>query len=166
MANPWFRLYSEFADDPKVQSMPEVMQRRLIMLFCLKQKGDLCKLNRDYRAFALRISVDEMDETHHALLLAGFLDENLDIRGWEKSQSSDLLRPCAKVWRLIRERIFERDDYTCRYCGARGVKLECDHVIPVSRGGSNDDANLTTACFSCNRSKSDRSLEDWRKGYV
>ena len=32
MPMPWFRMWSEFADDPKVQIMPEAMQRRLVML--------------------------------------------------------------------------------------------------------------------------------------
>ena len=32
----WMRLYAEFATDPKVQMMSEAMQRRHVMLFCLK----------------------------------------------------------------------------------------------------------------------------------
>ena len=43
----------------------------------------------------------------------------------------------------------------CQYCGAAGpkVELEVDHKIPVSRGGTDDIDNLTTACFKCNRGK-------------
>ncbi len=70
-------------------------------------------------------------------------------------------RPLAHEWRVLREAVFERDDYTCRYCGARGVRLECDHVMPVARGGSSDLANLATACFPCNRAKRDKTLEEW-----
>lgn len=72
-------------------------------------------------------------------------------------------RPLSNVWKSIRDRIFERDDYTCKYCGERGKKLECDHVIPVSRGGSHDDDNLVTACFSCNRSKRDKLVNEWKQ---
>lgn len=61
----------------------------------------------------------------------------------------------------LRMQIFERDDYTCRYCGERGVRLEADHVVPVSKGGSDDPANLVTACFPCNRSKGAKLLQDW-----
>lgn len=67
----------------------------------------------------------------------------------------------AKEWAVVRARIFERDDYTCQYCGERGCKLECDHVIPHSRGGSDGDENLTTACFECNRSKRNKTPEEW-----
>jgi hypothetical protein len=54
----------------------------------------------------------------------------------------------------------KRDDFTCRYCGANGpgVKLEVDHVIPASLGGSNADHNLVSACFPCNRGKRNKRL--------
>lgn len=71
-------------------------------------------------------------------------------------------RPQEHEWRIIRTRIFKRDNYTCQYCGERGVKIECDHVIPVSKGGSSTDDNLKTACFKCNRSKRDKTLSEWR----
>lgn len=67
-------------------------------------------------------------------------------------------------WRSLRARIFARDGYRCVYCGAKGVPLQCDHIIPQSRGGSNDPANLATACRMCNRSKADRTPEEWRRG--
>lgn len=66
-------------------------------------------------------------------------------------------------WRVVRSRIFKRDDYTCGYCGERGGRLECDHIIPVSRGGSHDDNNLRTACFKCNRSKHAKLVEEWAR---
>lgn len=76
------------------------------------------------------------------------------------------MRPPAHEWRVIRDRIFKRDNYTCGYCGARGVKLECDHIVPVSKGGVHDDANLMTACKPCNRSKSGKHLTEWIGGGV
>jgi hypothetical protein len=74
------------------------------------------------------------------------------------------LRPPAYLWEEIRKRIFQRDNYTCKYCGVRGGRLECDHIHPVSKGGSNEDFNLTTACFRCNRSKRDKTLTEWKTG--
>ena len=60
----------------------------------------------------------------------------------------------------LRQAVFERDGYTCQYCGCSGdeVNLEIDHVIPVSRGGVSDIRNLVTACEACNRSKSDKLI--------
>lgn len=71
-------------------------------------------------------------------------------------------RPTAELWRHLRDYVFRRDDFTCLYCGRRGVKLECDHVHPVSKGGDSSIENLVTACFECNRSKRNKSLAEWK----
>ncbi|MFC0661833.1 HNH endonuclease [Eoetvoesiella caeni] len=71
-------------------------------------------------------------------------------------------RPSASAWASIRTRIFKRDDYTCTYCGTRGGRLECDHIVPIAKGGGHDGSNLTTSCFRCNRSKHSKSLAEWR----
>lgn len=56
----------------------------------------------------------------------------------------------------LRWRVLERDGFTCIYCGrsAPDVRLEVDHVVPVSHGGRTVDDNLATACWDCNRGKS------------
>jgi len=63
-------------------------------------------------------------------------------------------------WSVVRLAVFQRDDYTCRYCGVSGVRLECDHIVPLSRGGSNEMTNLATACQTCNRKKAAQTLEE------
>jgi len=40
------------------------------------------------------------------------------------------------------------------------VKLEVDHITPVSEGGEDTKENLVTACYSCNRGRSALSLRD------
>lgn len=55
--------------------------------------------------------------------------------------------------------LFARDRYACQFCGRQERELgfrECltrDHLIPLSRGGTNDWANVVTACSSCNTRK-------------
>jgi hypothetical protein len=63
--------------------------------------------------------------------------------------------------RAARFKVFNRDGFTCQYCGQQPprVVLEVDHIVPVSGGGSNHVENLTTACFDCNRGKAARGLE-------
>jgi len=55
----------------------------------------------------------------------------------------------------IRFEVFKRDNFTCRYCGRKTpqVVLEVDHIIPVSKGGTDDMDNLVTSCWECNRGK-------------
>lgn len=61
-----------------------------------------------------------------------------------------------RISRETREAVLERDDYTCRYCGAKNTKFHIDHVYPFSRGGTDDIENLVTACYRCNLSKHDK----------
>lgn len=50
--------------------------------------------------------------------------------------------------------------HRCIYCGAtsKDAKLQVDHVIPVSRGGTNEMGNLVVACQPCNIGKGKRML--------
>lgn len=65
-----------------------------------------------------------------------------------------------KYYKLKNE-VFERDKYTCQYCGAIGGILEMDHIIPFSKGGPDELNNLATACRKCNRKKKDKSVEEF-----
>lgn len=60
---------------------------------------------------------------------------------------------------LSRRNLFDRDNYTCQYCGDKPTKLEVEHVVPKSQGGKNTWQNVTTACRSCNAYKRDRTPE-------
>ena len=41
----------------------------------------------------------------------------------------------------------------CLCCGAEGALLEADHIVPLSRGGSDEIGNIQPLCGTCNRSK-------------
>lgn len=71
------------------------------------------------------------------------------------------IRLDSSNWAELREIVFDRDNYTCKYCGQIGGKLECDHIVPISKGGSNKLSNLTTACLKCNRSKRNKNISEW-----
>lgn len=86
MANPWFRLYSEFSHDPKVQMMPEAMQRRYVMLMCLRCSNALETLHETEIAFHLRITAAELTETKALFVTKGFIDEGWQLLNWEKRQ--------------------------------------------------------------------------------
>ena len=76
---------------------------------------------------------------------------------------SDTLSPLATARRaippLLRSEVMRVE--TCAYCGCTSGPFELDHIIPVSRGGGNDQENLTCACRACNRSKGAKTVEEW-----
>jgi len=53
----------------------------------------------------------------------------------------------------VRHEVWRRDQGRCVDCGSR-ERLEFDHIIPVSKGGSNTARNIELRCESCNRRKS------------
>lgn len=133
----------------------------------------LAGLGRDMRAWS----------RHKALALSGFIlcsDGRLyhpdiaeavaDRAGWR------YLRPAVErrldvspaEWGALRQEVFCRDAYTCRYCGTEEASLDCDHVVPLSRGGLSVPDNLVAACVPCNRSKGALTPAEWeaRRGIL
>ena len=52
-----------------------------------------------------------------------------------------------------------RDGYQCQVCGdlVHGKRAHVDHIVPKSKGGSDEVTNLQTLCASCHSKK-----EGWR----
>jgi len=62
----------------------------------------------------------------------------------------------------LRISIGRRDNWTCGYCGSTDGPFDIDHIVPLSRGGSNvDPDNLICACAPCNRSKGSKLVSEW-----
>ena len=70
---------------------------------------------------------------------------------------------------------FIRDNFTCQECGFHRMQedrpwlpdisqLECDHIIPLAKGGETTMDNLQTLCKECNRKKGISLPSDPRQG--
>ena len=61
-----------------------------------------------------------------------------------------------------RENIYQRDNYTCQFCGEKFPfkELTLDHVFPKSRGGEDTWENIVACCKTCNQLKADRTPEE------
>lgn len=66
------------------------------------------------------------------------------------------------ISKKLRFDVLNRDKFKCVYCGSSpkedGVKLQIDHIIPLSKGGGNNIENLVSSCLECNIGKSDKEL--------
>ena len=60
-------------------------------------------------------------------------------------------------------RMKHRQRGACFYCGQLG-RLTIEHLIPVSRGGRDSIGNYVLACHSCNASKGNRTVMEYRLG--
>lgn len=73
----------------------------------------------------------------------------------------------GKVAHHLRMQTFHRADYQCQACGARGKRLECDHIVPLEDGGASTLDNLQALCRDCHLAKSRREagciegLNEW-----
>jgi len=131
---PWFRLYSEFAKDPKIQSMTEPMQRRLIMLFCLQCSEELNALDDDELCCVMRIDVVTLHETLQLFEKKRFIDEKRNILNWDKRQyKSDSSNERVKKYRE-KQRVKEKK----RYCNVTITPPDTDtdtELTPISPKG-------------------------------
>ena len=62
--------------------------------------------------------------------------------------------------KVTRFEIFNRDRYTCQYCGKQTRQLTLDHVMPRYRGGQHTWENVVSACMACNRRKAGRTPQE------
>lgn len=114
--------------------------------FCKFQYGKLSRDSAPHRSFI------KLLEGH------GLLDfqEDLII---DKSLTVGAVR--KRLTQNKKDEIFLRDEFLCQYCGTQFEKslLVVDHIIPIVKGGNNDDENLVTSCVSCNSKKTDFDLK-------
>ena|SRR2546425_7262019 len=86
--------------------------------------------------------------------ITGSKHYRLRSRGMTYTQArTKILRD--KINPRLRWKILKRDNFTCTKCGRKppNVRLEVDHIYPLSKGGTNNEKNLATLCSRCNSGK-------------
>lgn len=144
MANTWFRFYGEFVNDPKVQLLSEVTQRRFIMLLCLRcnvnSNDDVTlheTLTDENIAFQLRIPLENWQETKQILLNKNLIDGHNVPVNWDKRQFiSDTSNARVRKYREKKKNGLKQQ---CNVTGNEGVTppdtesdTESDSNTPIS----------------------------------
>jgi len=107
--------------------------------------------------------------THKYLIEGFYLDSLLEVHkkhfnniGNGKKHKKNNRTPFTKS---IRHEVFKKDNFCCVECGAtnKEIILHVDHIIPVSRGGTDELDNLQTLCESCNLAKKNRIINRFQE---
>jgi len=117
-------------------------------LYCL-YRGYIYKLDRpDYTSEEMVLQIMELEdkERHKFERLKHRFSEA------EKIEKEGQRLPIPEEVRIV---VWRRDDGKCVKCGSR-ENLEYDHIIPISKGGSNTVRNIELLCEKCNREKKDK----------
>jgi uncharacterized protein YozE (UPF0346 family) len=111
-------------------------------------KGDLKELIEKNDVSELDVE-DQIEQ----LELWGILPLNHEENGVNNTGERKYVR--GSMTSSKRYDVLRRDQFQCVLCGASGseANLEVDHIVPVSKGGSDDMDNLRCLCFRCNRGK-------------
>ena len=122
----------------------EMLHRKLVELCELITDHDyLWDLGDGYGGYVR----DRIDEA--------FADYNLPVKPALQGVRSRQRIGTSKVVELMRQ-----SGGTCAHCGSEG-KLHVDHILPLSRGGSNELENLQMLCAPCNQSKHTKTMDEW-----
>jgi 5-methylcytosine-specific restriction endonuclease McrA len=75
-------------------------------------------------------------------------------------------RQPRELWRISRKAILTRDAYRCVRCGVSVTSstANIDHIVPLSKGGTNSTDNLRTLCRPCHvlRARRDHQGMIWK----
>ena len=71
-----------------------------------------------------------------------------------------------KNYRLNKHKLFGLQEGICNGCDTQFPFkiMEVDHILPQSRGGTDEISNLQILCSHCNRSKGNKTMAEWRAG--
>jgi len=137
--------------EDRIKKMPIPVLRRNGIV---EKSGELIKLNVTRLSYQERAAL----EAACAQRIGEFLQQR-GLATWDYR-----LIETDPVPTDIRYRVLAAANGRCALCGTHSSerRIEVDHIVPRSRGGSNDFDNLQALCDECNRGKSNRDATDFR----
>lgn len=66
----------------------------------------------------------------------------------------------------VKQQVFDRDNWTCRWCETPGGALDAHHVLRRSQGGKDVVENLVSVHRICHRTIHENPTEAKRRGFL
>lgn len=121
----------------------------------LAKKGKVCKSSTKF-------SSEKTSGKNHWNWKGGQTKEQ---RSWQKNKRNHTKRANGGSHTLHEwETLLAQYDWTCPCCHKKGLKLTIDHIIPLSKGGSDNIENIQPLCMSCNLRKHTRVIKYIKNG--
>jgi hypothetical protein len=143
---PWIKLYGETLENYEFGSLKDATKGQLIGIWLLASRMDN-KLPFDPKWIASKINATDPVDLE-ALYASGFIVDHAE--GEPVGKREDW--PSRYIPDAVRAAVLDRDGNKCVRCQSPD-RLEIDHILPVSQGGTGVESNLQVLCISCNRKK-------------
>lgn len=164
---PWFRFYVEAVHDRKLRRVAPATRWLWVCVLAVARDSEFpgkCLIGASLPSLDDWADVAALKPREVKAGLDYFAEQGMtvidDVLGcvvvtnWDKRQfEGDFSR--LTVPKATAEALVLRDEGVCQDCGA-AEGLEIDHIVPVTKGGSNELSNLQLLCGPCNRRKGNR----------
>lgn len=136
--------------EQKVYQMPG---KRLIDAGLVEREGNSYKLSHLFNGLT-NAQVEEIKT-----ILSSRIDDYLGITDPFNNNSREYIPGGSRF------AVLKRAGNRCELCGisTQERQIDVDHIIPVSKGGSNDESNLQALCRKCNAQKGNGDDTDFRE---
>lgn len=143
---PWIKLHVSVLDDYEFITLSDIAKAHLMLLWALASQTDN-KIPYDLAWITQRIGARSPVDIEE-LILRGFLEPYDEDRARGKREDWASRYVSAQT----RTALLSAAQNRCAACGSAD-KLEIDHIVPISQGGTGDPNNLQVLCRQCNRRK-------------